>query len=102
MDKNIDKETKQVLSEEKRVEMLCEHEGWSIVRQKLVNRINDLQSILNVNGEATPEQIAIDLKSRALAISTLVDFLQDIEGTAQKSKDNQNMFVKETYVMRFK
>lgn len=101
MDKNIDKETQQVLSDEKKIEMLCQHEGWALVRQKLINRIMDLQSILNVDGNATPEQIAIDLRSRANAISILTDFLQDIEGTAQKSKDNTETFKKTSYIIRY-
>lgn len=81
----MDKETSDILRGNQTVEELLRHDGWKIVESKLIEKIMDLQSILNVTGE-TAEQMSIDLKSRKVAIQVLTEWLQEIKGMAEESK----------------
>lgn len=99
IDNNLDKETSQLISSEKKLELLVEHEGWEIVREKFANAVMDMQSILNI-ADADPQAMVIELKSRAMAISVLRDWMADIEGTAEKSKNFNQVKPKATHILR--
>lgn len=95
----MDKETYDVLTEEKKIEQLVKSSEWAIVREKWANMILDLQSIRNVKA-LDPQSVAIEIQARNLAIDILMSWMQDVEGTAEKSK-NSNLEVKrETYIWR--
>lgn len=97
---NLDKETKEILSDEKKIEHLCEHEGWEIVRNKLIEKIQDLQHIQNVD-ITSPENAIIDLKARGMAVQILWEWLTvDVQGTAQNSKSNPMNVKMSQYIFR--
>jgi len=83
----MDTETKKILSEGEMLRHLTESEGWFIVRQKWTEKIMDLQSILNVDTDK-PENAIIDLKSRALAMKALMDWMKSIESDVERHVTN--------------
>lgn len=95
----MDKETYDIVSEEKKIENFVKTEEWGIIKEKWANAILDLQSIRNVK-LTDPQQVAIEIQARNLAIDILMSWMQDIEGTAEKSK-NSNIEIKRTsYIWR--
>ena len=87
----IDTETRKIMSDGEKLRLMLEHEGWVICRQKLVDKIIDLQSIKNLEHVTDPQSMFLDVKSRALAVDILYSFLkEDIEGTVQQHINNSN------------
>ena len=84
----MDKETQDILSEQHRLETLVGSEGWSVARDKLVQKVLDLQNAFNIN-ETSAELMLIDLKARKIATQVLYDWLRDVEGTAQSAESNK-------------
>lgn len=82
----MDKETQEILSEGKQLLSLVNTDGWEMAKNKLVNKIADLQNAFNIE-DRTPEEMVIDLKARKIASMILFDWVRDIEGTAQASTD---------------
>lgn len=95
----IDKETSQIISDEKKVYDLLQHEGWGVVHNKFKEKIEDLQSVLNVSG-VTNEQIATDIKSRVIAISILVDWMNEVIGMKQSSENTRIEVKRESLIVR--
>lgn len=95
----MDKETYDVLTEEKKIEQLVKSSEWVIVREKWANMILDLQSIRNVKA-LDPQSVAIEIQARNLAIDILMSWMQDVEGTAEKSKNSGVEVKRETYIWR--
>lgn len=95
----MDKETYDVLSEEKKIEQLVKSEEWALVRKKFIDAVLDLQSIRNI--QLTDSQsVAIEVQSRNLAVNILMEWMQDVEGTAEKSKNSDVVVKRETYIYR--
>lgn len=99
MDNRLDRETAEIVRSEKNIEDLCKHEAWPQVRQKFTDKVMDLQSVRNIS-EGTPEQMVIDMKARLLAIDILLEWMREIEGSAQTSKDTSYLVKRESYIIR--
>lgn len=95
----MDKETYDVLSEEKKIEQLVKSEEWALVRKKFIDAVLDLQSIRNIQ-LTDPQSVAIEVQSRNLAVNILMEWMQDVEGTAEKSKNSDVVVKRETYIYR--
>lgn len=96
MDKS-DKETQAVMHEYQTLESLVNHEGWGIARIKLVDRITDLQNAFNIESK-NAEEMLIDLQARKIATAVLLDWIKEIEGTAQANQNVNN--VMKPYIVR--
>lgn len=87
----MDSETKKILTDGEKLKLMTEHDGWAICRQKIADKIMDLQFIANVNDEDATKAL-IDMKARKYAVNILWDWLKnDIEGTIQQHLTNNNL-----------
>jgi len=87
----LDKETKEILSDGEKIKLMVEGDAWSIVRKKMLNQIMDLQSVRNVEIASNPAEILIDIKARLVVIDTLLNFLREIEGMAEQYDSNKDI-----------
>lgn len=99
MDKKLDNETAELVRSEKNIEDLCRHEAWPQVKTKFIDKVMDLQSVRNI-ADGTPEAMVIEMKARLLAIDVLLEWMRDIEGTAQKSEETSFTIKRESYIFR--
>jgi len=81
-----DKETLQVLSDGEKLTQLTKSDGWAIARAKFVDKVLDLQSIMNLPQDNL-EAALIDIKARKLAIEILQEFFSEIEGASEQHKE---------------
>lgn len=79
----LDKETKELLSYQERISELIQSDHWSMLREVLVNKMMDLQSVLNIDPTS---DLAVQVQARALAVTYLKDFIAEIEGIANQYK----------------
>ena len=89
----LDKETQEVYIQQKSLESLVGHDGWTIARQMLVDKIVSLQNAFEIKAD-DPQKMLIDLEARKLATTTLVDFLQELEGSASQAKETKRIVQK--------
>ena len=75
-----DESQKKYLTENKHLYKFVKSRGWAIAKNKLMERIDDLQSIMNVDGNQTPEQVVLDVKVRRLVSTELLDWAKGLEG----------------------
>lgn len=89
----MDKETLAVLREGQMLDDYSQSEGWAWIKDRLTEKIMDLQSIRNLDG-TNPRLVVQDIKARNTAIEILEELIKDVEGRAQQHRDNN----KKTYV----
>ena len=94
----MDKDTQKILGEQKQVAKLTETEGWNIARNKLVEKVLDLQNAFNIN-DGNAEQLLIDIRARKLATSILYDWLKEIEGTKDEYDTNKSTLKGKPYII---
>ncbi len=95
-----DKETQNIVAEQKSIESLTQHEAWPIIRGKLTDKILDLQNAFNID-DRTATTMLRDLSARKLASTMLFDWLREIEGTAEQAKANESLLKKKSHIIRF-
>lgn len=86
--KSDQNDERKVQDEQSLIQEVVNHEGWAHVRQKLMDKILDLQNAFNIEDTGTSKML-VDLKARKLATQVLFDFLREIEGTAQQAKESR-------------
>lgn len=89
----MDKETQNIIGEQKSIESLTQHEAWPIIRRKITDKILDLQNAFDID-DRTATTMLRDLQARKLAASMLFDWLREIEGTVDQAKDNDALLEK--------
>jgi len=94
----FDKETQQTLLDGQRIEDFVKSPAWGLIKMKLTNKIMDLQSIMNVD-PTNPEQAILDLKARMMCVSTLLEWLREVEGAAEQHSTNQTI-INEEYLIQ--
>jgi hypothetical protein len=62
---------------------LTQTEGWKIVKGLLLDKINDLQSINNID-YTNADEVFLDIKVRKNVIMILVEWLKDVEGRVEQ------------------
>lgn len=94
-------EQKKYLNENKAVYRFVKSRGWVIAKNKLMEKIDDLQSIMNVDGK-TPEEVVMDIKVRKLVCNELLDWVRSLEGQAQQFENNETLLPREQkdYIIR--
>lgn len=93
----LDKDTVAVLSEGEIIKNLVEGDGWKMVKEKLVNKMLDLQSVLNLD-PTDANELVIDIKARKTAIEILKEWLAEVEGQLDQYETNKPLI--DDYVMR--
>jgi hypothetical protein len=81
----LDQESQQQLTEAQEVALMLKGTAWSVVEQKLRDKILDVQNINNID----PSNLEIDLKARVMCAKILYDWLKDdIYGFVEQVKAN--------------
>lgn len=89
MKKELDKETKKVLSDGEQINDLISSRGWSIAKKKLLQKVAILDSISSVPQDIqNPMNRLRELEIREGVVSVILEWLRDVEGTAQQFKSN--------------
>ena len=83
----INPEEKKYIQENKSVYRFVKSRGWKICKDKLMKQIEDLQSVMNVDGKSA-EEVFIDIKVRKLVVEELVGWLNSIENQATQFEGN--------------
>jgi len=95
----MDKETLETELEGQMVSEYVESDGWRYVRDRLMEKIMDLQSIMNIDPD--PNNVIIDLKARKMAVDILVKQIREIEGRAsQHANNNQPPITAEEIILQ--
>lgn len=84
----MDSETKQIVSEQSKLQELLSHEGWKIARRKIEEEILGLQNAFDIE-TGTPEEMIRDLQARKMASTMLFDWLRQLEGDAESAVLNK-------------
>jgi len=95
----VDSETATIQAEGQMIASYVESDGWRWVKDRLMEKIMDLQSIMNVDG--TPENVIVDLKSRRMAVETLVALIKQIESRAEQHSNNTVTQVTEEIIVHY-
>jgi hypothetical protein len=95
----MDNETIQTQREGQLIADYVKSDGYRWLKDRLMEKIMDLQSIMNVDG--SPENVIVDLKARRMAVDTLVSLIKQIEGRAEQHSNNQVSEVTEEIIIRY-
>jgi hypothetical protein len=99
----LDRDTKKVLTDQEKIKLLTEHEGWAIVQRLFLKEAADLINMGKIDlTKPVGGNIAIEIGMRQLASSTILSILNDVIGTAQQFDMNQTLTeqVEEGYILR--
>lgn len=94
LNREEDIETKTVESRGKLLKELSENPGWHLAKSILSDKILDIQSIMNID-DTDPIKVFQEVQTRRIAAGLILEWLQEIEGTAQQyeanTKTNENV-----------
>lgn len=99
----LDKETKDLLTDQEKIKLLTQHEGWPIVRNIFMKKITEFLNISDMDPK-TPlgGSIIAEIGIRQGASTKLIEILNDIQGTADQFDANAALTqdINETYIIR--
>lgn len=84
----MDKAQQEHLKKNKEVYEFVTSDGWKYVKSEIVKNIEDLQSIMNIDGD-TPEAVVLDIKVRKNVMAILLEWLRDVEGMTAQYESNE-------------
>lgn len=91
MVKKLDKETKAVLDEGSELQSLVASDGWKIARARLRDNVLSIGNIMAITGD-DPTKIMAQLAARQIAVETILNWVNDIEGSAAQFKSHAEQF----------
>lgn len=102
MDK-LDPETAQSIHEGIELRHMTESEGWGIARAMLLGKIALLDSVSSLPSDISLEEIGKQAMFRAHAISLISEWLNEIEGKLEQTKEQTDTLVvtREESIIRF-
>ena len=83
----MNEDTKEIVNRGKALQDMVQSDGWRIARKKIIDKMMELQSIMNLDAE-NAEQILVETKSRVMAIDCLKGWLTEIEGDVEQFENN--------------
>lgn len=93
MPDNLDADTRKELSDGEEVANLLTSRGWNVIKDKLDQRILDLQNINNLDLEK-PDTLPIQLAARKMAVDEIWAWLKgDVYGYAEQQLQNAASFI---------
>lgn len=100
--KELDKETKKVLTEGDSLKSMVEGRGWAIARERLLKKVAECLNIADI-GLDNPQNLALLIGIRQEVAKTLIEWMKDIEGTASQHVSNNAYFeeVKDRYIVHY-
>ena len=89
----LDKETQQILNEDRQVADFVKSSAWQTIKQRLIHKLEEMNAITAIDFKnKTAEQIAIEAEARANSVRTIFDWIQDVEGTVNKNEMSTTAF----------
>lgn len=95
----LDKETSAIIQSQEKVYHLTEHEGWPLVKQMLMERIDEFYDTRNVVGKNATEK-GKSLEIRTAVAKEMYAWLADIDGSVNAYATNRTLKEKESYILR--
>ena len=83
----LDKDTYNLAQEQKKFKELVDSDGWKEAKATLMSRMADMTSVMNIV-DLDPSKVVVEIGARQLAQSILLEWIADIEGTAEQYKHN--------------
>lgn len=83
-----EQEQKKFFDKNKEVHDLANSQQWAMIKVRLFEKIDDLQSVMNVDME-NPEQTFQDIKTRKNVIDVLVELMKEVDGEARQFEENE-------------
>lgn len=98
----LDKETSNLLTEQKKLRDLVSHEGWSIVRKKILEKASELLNLDTLDVLSNPQSAIQEIGMRKLAAYRLLEVLKDITGTVEQFDANSALTqqIEQSYIIR--
>lgn len=88
MDRKARKEKNQFNKENEAVYNFVKSDHWKLIEDKFMERINDLQSIMNIEGKDA-DAIFFDMKVRRALIEEMLGIIKDFKGQATQYEQNE-------------
>lgn len=95
-----DTETARQLNRGHAIKELVKSDGWGIVREMLVNKLIDLQSVRNIETE-NPEQAVQEIAVRRQVCDTIVEWLREVDSEIEQHLDNTAVLGNEDEIVRY-
>lgn len=73
--------------------LMTQSNGWQLAKKRLYIKINDINSVLGV--DITNPNLINEIGAKQLAVKTILEWIQDIEGTASQHSSHQEILRKE-------
>lgn len=83
----MDQETQKVLREGEKMAAFVKGDEWAMVKDIMVAKIMDFQSIMNIDGN-DPVEIAQKIQIRQEVVTALKEIIQEVEGRADQHRLN--------------
>lgn len=96
-----DLETQKVLTEGEQIRNLVRDGGWGLAKQRLTDKLIDLQSVNNIDTD-DPNKLILDIQTRKGVIAIVLEWLKEIEGIAAQHDGNQIQKEDADHVIRMK
>lgn len=99
----LDKETRDILTDQEKIKMLTQSEGWAIVEALFVKEAAKLLNMAEVNlQQPIGGNIVTEIAMRQLASGRILSILNDIKGTAHQYDMNSALTeqIENGYVLR--
>ena len=89
----IDKETREIMQAGEKIERLVDNDAWKEVKKKLFDKLITFDSITGIpKDKKSLEEIGKEAVLREAVVSIILDWIKDIEGIANQSKNNKKTF----------
>src|SRR4051812_10539068 len=86
----LDSETQQVLLEGDKIIDFVKSEGWQNARRKLYTKLITVDSISSIPDQMDAAAQLDEMRIRRGAISLVLDWIKEIEGSAQQAQNNKH------------
>lgn len=84
----LDSETQKLLAENQRIANFVKGDDWAWLKELLVNRMIDIQSVLNIDAESI-DKLQVDIKARRMVVEILREVIVEVEGRANQATQDQ-------------
>lgn len=95
-----DKETTDIITTQKKLNVLCKTDEWKSARVFFIEEMAKLLDIGSLSEFDSPDKLAIEIQARKLASSTLFEILRHVEGEAEAYETTKDFSpIKHPYII---
>lgn len=99
----LDKETRELLTEQEKIKLLTEHEGWGMVKGMFLAKVASLVNISDMDPmKPLGGSLIAEIGIRQGAAAKLIEILNEVQGTADQFDANSALTqeINESYIIR--